>query len=417
MSGVSALNASRGELSVVLRQRTPIPLDCTLTCATGELLALVGPSGSGKSTVLRCIAGLHQPLHGRIECGGVTWYDSAQGRASPPQGRRVGMVFQSYSLLPHLSALDNVALALWQLPQRQRIEQAGAWLARVHLQGLEQRHPAQLSGGQQQRVALARALARAIGDAPDPTSGTSAPNPTSGTSASESTAGTGSPTSTAGTAEPAVLLLDEPFSAVDQVTRRKLQGELARLRRDLTIPIVLVTHDLDEARMLADRMVLLHRGASLQSGPPEQVMTRPASAAIARQVGLSNLFEGRIATPEADGMTRLEWLGLRLDVAPGSNFAAGDRVHWVIPPEGILLHRRDRPSRGEAENPVAGVVADCIPLGPYTQVMLQPEGGGLPLIFSVPTHVAQRNDIAVGATARVTLLAQAIHLMPWEQAE
>ena len=92
---------------------------------------------------------------------------------------------------------------------------------------------------------------------------------------------------------------------------------------------------------------------------------------------------------------------------------AGDRVHWVIPPEGILLHRHDRPSRGEAENPVAGIVADCTPLGPYTQVMLQPEGGGLPLIFSVPTHVAQRNEIVAGAAARVTLLAQAIHLMPW----
>jgi len=390
VSEAGGVNASSGELTVVLRQRTPIPLDCTLSCAPGEVLALVGPSGSGKSTVLRCIAGLHRPLHGRIDCGGATWFDSAQHLALPPQRRRVGMVFQSYSLLPHLSALNNVALALWHLPPVERVEQAGAWLARVHLQGLEHRHPAQLSGGQQQRVALARALARAIADLPN---------------------------STTGTNEPAVLLLDEPFSAVDQVTRRKLQAELARLRREVTIPIVLVTHDLDEARMLADRMVLLHRGASLQSGPPEQVMTRPASAAIARQVGLSNLFEGRIGTSDADGMTRLEWLGRRLDVAQNSSFAAGDRVYWVIPPEGILLHRRDRPSRGEAENPVAGSVADCIPLGPYTQVMLQPEGGGLPLIFSVPTHVAQRNDIVAGAAARVTLLAQAIHLMRWDPPE
>ena len=384
------MSESRGKLSVALKQRTPIPLDCRLDCTPGELLALVGPSGSGKSTVLRCIAGLHRPLQGRIDCGGTTWFDSERNLALPPQRRRVGMVFQSYSLLPHLSALENVALALWHLPPRQRAERAGAWLERVHLHGLEQRHPAQLSGGQQQRVALARALARALGDTPD---------------------------SPAGTGEAAVLLLDEPFSAVDQVTRRKLQEELVRLRREVTIPIVLVTHDLDEARMLADRMVLLHRGASLQSGPPEEVMTRPASAAIARQVGLTNLFEGRIGETAASGMTSLEWSGRRLDVAQDSDFAIGARVAWVIPPEGILLHRQDRPSHGEAENPVAGVVADCISLGPYTQITLLPEGTGLPLIFSVPTHVARRNTIAAGAPARVTLLARAIHLMPWEPPE
>ena len=388
-----------GALSVTLSQRAPIPLDCTLQCAPGELLALVGPSGSGKSTVLRCIAGLHRPQAGSIDCGGTTWFNSRQALVLPPQRRRVGMVFQSYSLLPHLSALDNVALALWHLPSRRREQQAAEWLARVHLHGLEQRHPAQLSGGQQQRVALARALARAISNAPEPV------------------AGAASASATAGTREPAVLLLDEPFSAVDQVTRRKLQGELARLRRALAIPIVLVTHDLDEARMLADRMVLLHRGTSLQSGPPEQVMTRPASASIARLVGLSNLFEGRLGTPDAIGMSRLEWLGRLLEIAPNPAFTSGEKVNWVIPPEGILLHRRERPSRGEAENPVAGVVEDCIPLGPYTQIVLQPEGGGLPLTFSVPTHVAQRNGIIAGAAARVSLLANAIHLMRWENSE
>jgi len=369
-------------LSVTLRQRKPVPLECTLDCAPGELLALVGPSGSGKSTVLRCIAGLHRPSQGRVECGRASWLDRERGIALLPQHRRVGMVFQNYSLLPHLSAQDNVALALWQLPPGQRAAQAREWLARVHLHGLERQFPAQLSGGQQQRVALARALARTM----------------------------------TVTDEPAVLLLDEPFSAVDQVTRRKLQQELARLRRELSIPIVLVTHDLDEARMLADRMVLLHHGVSLQSGPPEEVMTRPANAAIAHLVGLGNLFEGIVGGPDANGKLVLEWLGRRLEVARNPGFAQGDKVNWVIPPEGILLHRSDRPSRGEAENPVSGRVVDCVVLGPYTQIMLRPESdqGKLPLTFSVPTHVAQRNRVAVGSVARITLLAQAIHLMRWE---
>lgn len=369
------MSAMTEGLSVTLRQSRPIPLDCALDCAPGELTALVGPSGSGKSTVLRCIAGLYRPQHGRVDCGGTSWLATEQGLALPPQCRQIGMVFQNYSLLPHLSALENVALGLWHLPAGTRLEKAREWLARVHLHGLEQRRPNQLSGGQQQRVALARALAR----------------------------------------EPQVLLLDEPFSAVDQVTRRKLQQELARLRRELAIPIVLVTHDLDEARMLSDRMVLLHHGVSLQSGPPEQVMTRPANAAIARLVGLSNLFEGTVATQAAPGMTILESLSLRLEVAHSQGFAPGDKVSWVIPPEGILLHRRDRPARGEAENPVTGRVADCLVFGPYTQVVLLPEGGGLPLSFSVPSHVAQRDGIAAGTTARVTLLSQAIHLMPPER--
>lgn len=355
----------------MLRQRAPIPLEATLECAPGELLALVGPSGSGKSTILRCIAGLHSTAEGAIRCNDATWFDAAAGENQPTQARRIGFVFQNYALFPHLSALENVAAALGGLTFAERAARARELLARVHLDGLEQRKPAALSGGQQQRVAVARALAR----------------------------------------DPAVLLLDEPFSAVDQVTRRKLQQELARLRTDLAIPMLLVTHDLDEARMLADRMVILHRGRTLQAGTPDEVMTRPQSAAIARLVGLHNLFEGVLA--QDGGGLKLEWLGRKLEVARIEG-KPGARVSWVIPPEGVLLHRRERPSRGEAENPVPGVVQDCLRLGPFTQIRLVPDGGGEPIAFSVPTHVAERNDIAPGAAARVTLLAESIHLLPWE---
>jgi len=358
-------------LQVQLRQRAPIPLDAELACAPGELLALVGPSGSGKSTILRCIAGLHAAAEGAIRCNGETWFDAAAAANRPVQARRIGFVFQNYGLFPHLSALENVAAALGGLTFAEREARARALLARVHLDGLERRKPAALSGGQQQRVAVARALAR----------------------------------------DPAVLLLDEPFSAVDQVTRRKLQQELARLRAELDIPMLLVTHDLDEARMLADRMVILHKGRTLQGGTPDEVMTRPASAAIARLVGLHNLFEGTLAAD--GGGLKLAWLGHKLEVARIEG-KPGDRVSWVIPPEGVLLHRRERPSRGEAENPVAGTIQDCLRLGPFTQIRLVPDGGAEPLAFSVPTHVAERNDIAPGTAARVTLLAESIHLMPWE---
>ena len=363
-------------LQVRLSQKGPIPLDAEIACAPGELLTLVGPSGSGKSTILRCIAGLHSAATGHVRCNGETWFDAGSGANLPPQRRRVGFVFQSYALFPHLSALENVATALGHLPAGEREARARELLARVHLHGLEQRRPNALSGGQQQRVAVARALAR----------------------------------------DPAVLLLDEPFSAVDQVTRRKLQRELARLRTSLNIPMLLVTHDLDEARMLADRIAILHHGATLQSGAPTEVLSRPRNANVARLVQLTNLFEGTVgAATEADGKTRLAWLGYSLEVDVNPGFAPGTRVCWVIPPEHILLHQRVRPSHGERENPVSGVISYCTTLGEITSLtLLVNDDRRHPLSLSVPTHVARRNGLSTGDRIGVSLLASGIHLMPWE---
>lgn len=385
--GVSprVVTAAAGSLEVSLQQRTPIPLDCAFDCAPGELLALVGPSGSGKTTVLRCIAGLHNAARGVIRCNGATWFDGKV--CLPPQQRRIGFVFQNYSLLPHLSAFDNVMLALGDVPPAGRAATARNWLARVHLEGLDGRRPSQLSGGQQQRVALARALARA---------------------ASGPAAGGG------------VLLLDEAFSAVDQVTRRKLRAELARLRRELPIPIVLVTHDLDEARQLADRMLVLHRGKALQTGTAEDVLLRPHSPAVARLVGLTNLFAGTVVID--NGRRCLDWAGRRLVIADShgsphapSDCAPGSKVAWVIPPEGVLLHRPDHPSRGEAENPVTGTITEALRMGSFTQLTLNIPGESQPLVFQASSHTALRNGLAPGQTARVTLLATSIHLMPGEQ--
>jgi molybdate transport system ATP-binding protein len=241
----------------------------------------------------------------------------------------------------------------------------------VHLAGLEERRPKDLSGGQQQRVAVARALAR----------------------------------------DPAVLLLDEPFSAVDLVTRRKLQRELAELRRSLAMPILLVTHDLDEAAALAERIVILHRGRTLQSGPPVEVLDRPRDAEVARLVGHRNIFSGEVLAhrPEA-GHTLLRALDRTLEARLQPEWPAGAAVDWLVPPDRVVLHRRDRPSRGEHENPLLGRIVELVVLGETAQVTAEIDTR--PLAFSVPAHVARRNGLAVGVAIGVSLLAEGIHLMP-----
>ena len=361
-------------LRVRLAQRAPIPLAVEFDCAAGELVALVGPSGSGKTTILRCIAGLVRAREGEVRCNGDVWQDA--GRFVAPQSRHVGMVFQNFALFPHLSARGNVEAALQAVPAPARRDRARELLELVHLGGLEERAPRALSGGQQQRVAVARALAR----------------------------------------DPQVLLLDEPFSAVDQVTRRRLQRELAQLRRRLRMPIVLVTHDLEEAAMLADRMIVVHVGETLQSGPPFELLARPRDVQVARLVDFRNLFHGEIAGHRPDaGHSLLRWLDYTLEAPLRPEFDTGAPVSWGILPAHCILHRRDRPSRGERENPVAGVISEFVPLGENAAVTMQLDGDAeSELQLSIPLHVARRNGLAAGARIGVSLLREGIHLMPFQ---
>ncbi len=358
----------------MLRQSAPIALQAELECGSGEVLALVGPSGSGKTTVLRCIAGLYTPQEGHIQYGHTPWLATARGQNLSPAQRRIGMVFQHYALFPHLSALDNVREGFDDPSSIDAHTRARALLRKVNLDGLETRRPHQLSGGQQQRVAVARALAR----------------------------------------DPAVLLLDEPFSAVDRATREKLYGELAELRSELNMPVILVTHDLEEAVMLADRLTIMAHGRSLQSGSPLEVLARPASVEVARLVGLRNVFEGQvIAHDTASASTVLKWHDQLLTVRLQEDFAIGSTVAWAIPAEAVLLMASDRAPSGSRDNPVDGRLGKLVRLGDRVRLqVLVHAAQTAPLALTVPRHLAERYALAEGQSLTLRLRGEQIHLMP-----
>jgi len=367
---------SKPSVQISLQQQHPIPLAVQLHCHSGELLALVGPSGSGKTTILRAIAGLYQVQRGHIICEDKVWQNSARKQFLPPHLRHVGLVFQHYALFPHMTVLENIQQALNDIPKQQRRSAALDLLTRVHLDGMEKRYPKTLSGGQQQRVAVARALAR----------------------------------------QPRILLLDEPFSAVDQVTRRKLYRELMSLKQSLSIPIILVTHDLEEAALLADRMALLYKGEILQSGTPEFVAAHPGNATIARLMNQQNLFSAQVLGHDSNNrITRLLWQGRELEAAYQPQFQSKQRVCWMIQSSDILLHRRDRPSKGERENPLQGRIIEYFEINGLANLLVQVDQElKINFVVNVPLHVARRNRLGLDEQIGISLLAEGTHLMPYQ---
>lgn len=357
-------------LQVRLTQSVPIALDVQLQCGKGEMLALTGPSGSGKTTVLRCIAGLHRAANGMVKCNDQVWQDCQGKTFIGAQQRRVGLVFQQYALFPHLNVLQNVAIALSHVKGQDKKTKAMHWLSLTNMSGMHDKRPAQLSGGQRQRVALARALAR----------------------------------------EPDVLLLDEPFSAVDQLTREKLYRELALIRSNLNIPMILVTHDMLEVQQLADSLCLIHHGKTLQSGSINDVMRKPETARIARLLGHKNIY-----TANLNANKQLHVLGTRIDIHQQTALGTGP-VSVLIEPSAIIMHRNDRPSNGERENPLSTQVNEMVAMGEDWLLKLDVLGTNEQISFRVSRHVAARNNIETNGKLKVSILSEGIHLMPAAQA-
>ncbi len=258
--------------------------DVTFTADAGSITALLGPSGSGKSTVLRMIAGLEEPTSGGI------WMEGEEHTYKTVQERRVGFVFQHYALFRHMTVAQNVAfgLSVRKLPKGEQKTRVEELLELVQLTGFRDRYPDQLSGGQRQRVALARALAP----------------------------------------RPKVLLLDEPFGALDARVRQELRRWLDDLHRELGVTSLLVTHDQDEALELANRIVVMHEGQVEQVGTPAEVYNEPATAFVAGFVGSANVLHGHVVDGHVEfGDHRVSGAGHLEEGAPARAFV---RPHDVL---------------------------------------------------------------------------------------
>ncbi len=356
-------------LSVRLHQRDPVPLDVSFTCEPRQVLAIFGPSGSGKTTILRSIAGLHHPAEALVRVGSDTWCDSSTRIDVPVHRRAVGVVFQEYGLFPHLTALGNVMTALGHLPRAERAARADALLRLVHLTTHGDRRPSELSGGERQRVAVARALAR----------------------------------------DPAVLLLDEPFAAVDRTVRRHLQDEIDEIRHSLDIPVVLVTHDFDDVLRLASHIVLLDRGRVLASGALQDLTSRPDMPWLRSAVGLGSLWEATVARTLPDRrLAELAVAGGTL-LAPGRSLSAGMKVRVRIPARDVIL-ATEVPRGLSLHNALSGVVsaievdasADC--------AIVQMRVGDQQLLAEVTRDAVSRLGLAVGQPVHALIKSVSLEL-------
>ena len=257
--------------------------------------ALYGPSGAGKTLTLLCLVGLLRPDRGWIRLNGRTLFDAASRVHVPPHQRRVGLVFQEYALFPHLTVAANLGYGLRGLPRGELRGRVEAMLRLLRLEGFGGRYPGELSGGQRQRVALGRGLV----------------------------------------VQPELLLLDEPFSALDQMERERLRADVLDLLRGFGGTTVLVTHSLQEAYLMARQIAVIDGGRILQAGPRDEVLQRPRDRRVAEDVGATNIFRGTVGDA-AGGPAAIVWRGARLAVA-GPLPPPGTAVEFCIRPEDVRL--------------------------------------------------------------------------------
>jgi putative spermidine/putrescine transport system ATP-binding protein len=329
----------------------------------GEILTILGPSGSGKSTMLKIVAGFEMPDAGTVHLAGRTI------TYATPASRGIGMVFQNYALFPHLLVAENVAfpLEMRKLGRKEIQQEVSRALNLVGLAGYEDRSPRQLSGGQQQRVALARAIVF----------------------------------------NPHLLLLDEPFGALDRKLREQMQLEVKRLQRRLGVTALFVTHDQEEALILSDRIAVMNQGQIEQIGPPPEIYARPVNRFVAAFVGESNVYHGRVASYDRQMLSIVLDNGQTIGVSGVSERPSGSEVGVVMRPEAPRRLTEHEP----ADNVFTGEVREVVYLGEAGKYALELVGG-LQLVVRWPFN-ATAQYCKLGARVRVSWPSDSLHVVDW----
>ena len=372
-----------GRVSVAITKRFPgFTLDVSWE-AEQSVLGLFGPSGAGKTLTLQCLAGLIRPDAGRIVVGERVFFDAAAGVDLSPQQRRIGYVFQGYALFPHLTVVRNIAFGLQGRPRADRTRRAAEVIERLGLRGLEQRYPRELSGGQRQRVALGRALA----------------------------------------IDPALLLLDEPLSALDAPLRRTLRDELREILSGWGTAAVVVTHDFTEAYRLADRIIVYEDGRVIQSAPRSELLWQPASESVARIMGLSNVLRGTVVKAMPDRI-QIAWRGQMLEAvnSPTRSYLPPPEnpIAFFIRPEYVRLIRKDRgaPDVAHHMNLMRGRIVGEADFGTVWSLRLRldtpgaPAQGDFDLEVEVPHLVYEILEIERDRHWEFSIHRGSIHVLP-----
>jgi molybdate transport system ATP-binding protein len=343
-----------------------IAADLRLACHGPVITVLFGPSGVGKSTVLRCLAGLERPTSGTIKYASETWFSDTTRENLSPQARNVGYLSQDYSLFPHLNVRRNIMYGLRGLPAEEQACRLQNVLQLLDLQGHEDRLPSKLSGGQQQRVALARALVR----------------------------------------KPRLMLLDEPLSALDAPTRQRLRGDLRHVLKQLTIPTIVVTHDRTEALGLGDELAIMAGGRIAQTGPVQEVFSRPASVDAANILAVETVQSGRVVG-SVEELTIVEVAGVRMTAVAQKLPKDVQEVFVCIRAEDVMLIKGD-PALTSARNRLRAAVRRIAIEPPMVRIDLD---CGFPVLALLTRQACDELSLRVGDIVTAVIKAPAVHLI------
>jgi molybdate transport system ATP-binding protein len=341
-----------------------------------EVAVLFGRSGAGKSMTLQLIAGLMEPDAGFIRSNGNFFFDKSSGINISPQQRSLGYVFQDRILFPHMTVRENIAYGLKKKSREEQDTRVKDMVRLFHLEGLENMPPSEISGGQKQRVALARALIE----------------------------------------KPMALLLDEPFTALDSSLRFEMRKLLQEVRDKFDIPVVLVTHDFEDAYLLGNHILIYIDGRVEQVGERDDIFQRPRSKSVAQFLGLKNLFRAKILKrDERHHRLILEVDGLQFSISADSRRSSVEvtmEVDLYVRPDEIMIIREEKPVKESLRHNIfVGKIVDIIDRSNYRLVYFETLNGKIPFEISIPNYAFRNLDLSTGTIVRIALREESLWVM------